>query len=296
MRKLTYQLVKEDYKSWIHWNVVRHESPKTKMISIAVYVAFVALFLGRNIVTGRGNLLVMLNSVFFALLVGGMMFYMTSTHNQERIVWKKSGLGRLEKENRFPVVELTILDKGIVMEVAAEGVKNEYSFKDILGILEIERLFLLEASNKTWQFVAKTAFESREEMEEFRSLMEEKIEDAKEHPENYVSGKAEDTASETVPDAGTEDVPGENGRPAEGPASEIGETDVSRTEETQEPEVAIEPVDTSRMGKIGKMAHIMAAENNEKTETEAEGDAAQAAGAAVKTAGNAETADAKEQE
>ncbi|MFR6332324.1 MAG: hypothetical protein ACLUOI_28385 [Eisenbergiella sp.] len=42
-----------------------------------------------------------------------------------------------------------------------------------------------EANDKTWQFVAKSAFGSREEMDEFMAFMEEKIADAKENPEKY---------------------------------------------------------------------------------------------------------------
>ena len=79
--------------------------------------------------------------------------------------------------------------------------RNEYSFKDILGILEIERLFLLETKDKTWQFVAKSAFESQEKMQEFYAFMEERIEDAKAHPEKYESGREE------TPDAGSPDGP-----------------------------------------------------------------------------------------
>ena len=46
MQEFEYRLEKEDYKNWIHWNVLKHESKKMKMVSALLYVAFLALFLG----------------------------------------------------------------------------------------------------------------------------------------------------------------------------------------------------------------------------------------------------------
>ena len=31
MQEFEYRLEKEDYKNWIHWNVLKHESKKMKM-------------------------------------------------------------------------------------------------------------------------------------------------------------------------------------------------------------------------------------------------------------------------
>ena len=45
MQEFEYRLEKEDYKNWIHWNVLKHESKKMKMVSALLYVAFFALFL-----------------------------------------------------------------------------------------------------------------------------------------------------------------------------------------------------------------------------------------------------------
>ena len=33
MQEFEYRLEKEDYKNWIHWNVLKHESKKMKMVS-----------------------------------------------------------------------------------------------------------------------------------------------------------------------------------------------------------------------------------------------------------------------
>ena len=36
MRELEYQLVKDDYKNWIHWNVLRNESKKMKLFTLVM--------------------------------------------------------------------------------------------------------------------------------------------------------------------------------------------------------------------------------------------------------------------
>ncbi|MCB6610950.1 YcxB family protein [[Clostridium] symbiosum] len=242
MRELEYQLVKDDYKNWIHWNVLRNESKKMKIFSLVIYVGFVVIYVGGSLNSAKGNMAALIPSIGMALLVGAAMFYTTSHQNQERMIWKKSGLKRLEKNNNFPVVHLTLNDLGLVMEVPSENVTKEYRYSELFGILEIERLFLLEANDKTWQFIAKSAFSSQEEMDEFKAFMEEKIADAKENPEKYE--KKEEIPKETQ-------KAGDNGADA----SYEGGSASGSDEEVEE----IEPVDTSNMGKIGKMAHIIAA-------------------------------------
>lgn len=266
MRELEYQLVKEDYKNWIHWNVLRNESKKMKIFSLVIYVGFVVIYVGGSLNSAKGNMAALIPSIGMALLVGAAMFYTTSHHNQERMIWKKSGLKRLEKNNNFPVVHLTLNDLGLVMEVPSENVTKEYRYSELFGILEIERLFLLEANDKTWQFIAKSAFSSQEEMDEFKAFMEEKIADAKENPEKYE--KKEEIPEETQ-------AAGNDGADA---SYESGSS-YGSNEEAEE----IEPVDTSNMGKIGKMAHIMAAmaaeaEKEEESSVRTEDSAEAAAG------------------
>ena len=236
MQELEYQLVKEDYKNWIHWNVLRNESKKMKIFSVVIYIGFLAILLGGNLAKSKGNLAMLIPTLVMAVMVGVAMFYTTSTSNQERIIWKKSGLKRLERTGEFPVVHFSIGDKGITMSVASESVEKEYRYSELLGILEIERLFLLEAADKTWQFVAKSAFGSQEEQEAFKLMMEEKIEDARLNPEKYA--KEEPVAEEEKTEAGTD-------------SGSFGDE--------EEEETPIQHVDTSHMGKIGRMANIMAA-------------------------------------
>lgn len=255
MHDLKYQLVKEDYQNWIHWNVLRNESKKMKLFSIVIYIGFVVLYLGGSINTVKENPAALIPNIIMVLIVGAAMFYTTSHQNQERLIWKKSGLKRLEKNNNFPVVNMIFGEVGLVMDVPSENVTKEYRYNELAGILEIERLFLLEANDKTWQFVAKSGFKDREEMDEFKAFIEEKIADARENPEKYE--KREELTEETkgAEDRKTAEAPDEN-------------DSVYDTEEAED----IQPVDTSNMGKIGKMAHIMAAKTTEAVQEDEHND------------------------
>ncbi|MFQ8839605.1 MAG: YcxB family protein [Clostridium fessum] len=187
MQEFEYRLEKEDYKNWIHWNVLKHESKKMKMVSALLYVAFLALFLGKNVTQAKGNLVLLVPSIVIAVLVGIGMFYMISNQNQERMIWKRSGLKNLEKTGNFPVVHLTLDEKTLTMTVAAQEMTKTYSYSDIEQMVEIERMYLLETNEKTWQFIAKSAFSSEEEQKQFETFMNEKLADAKENPEEYPS-------------------------------------------------------------------------------------------------------------
>lgn len=240
MRELRFQLVKEDYQSWIRWNVARHDSKKMKLVSLALYAVFLVVFLGGNIKAAAGNIQAMIPSILVALVVGAGMMYVVSKKNQERMIWKNSGLLKMEKTGSFPHVIVTIEEKGMTMDVPELNANRYYSYRDLKSIMEIDRLFLVETSDNTCQFIAKSAFADRVDMDEFVTFLQEKIDDAKEHPENYAASGPEGGARPAVQ--------------GNGPLSRKAGTAVSEEDDVPE----IEPVDTSRMGKIGKMAHIMA--------------------------------------
>lgn len=237
MQELNYQLEKEDYFDWIHWNVGRQNLGKMKKITAIIYGVFLVIYVGSSIAS-KANVISIVNSILFAAILGGFMFYIVSAKHQERVIWKRSGLKRLEKAGGFPCVNLKVREDGITMEVPGQVCKD-YPYTELSGLEETQRLFLLGASDKTWQFVAKSAFESPEKMEEFKTFVTEKIADALEHPEKYQKAEAIESDGEFSRTGSDED--GEN----------VG----SYSFEAEE----IEPVDTSSMGKIGKMAHIMAA-------------------------------------
>ena len=104
MQEFEYRLEKEDYKNWIHWNVLKHESKKMKMVSALLYVAFLALFLGKNVMQAKGNLVLLVPSIVIAVLVGIGMFYMISNQNQERMICLRRTRkpGSLSPSRHFP--------------------------------------------------------------------------------------------------------------------------------------------------------------------------------------------------
>ncbi len=255
MQKFEYRLEKEDYKNWIHWNVLKHESKKMKMISALIYIAFLAVFLGKGAVSANGNMVLLVPSVVMAAVIGFGMFYMISNQNQERIIWKRSGLKNLEKTGKFPVVQLSLDEKTLTMTVAEQEMTKTYSYSDIEQMVEIERMYLLETNEKTWQFVAKSAFSDKEEEKKFVDFMNEKLADAKENPDAYPSvtmnqDKTEDQGGTLHQNAALED-------------------DVVEADAPDEPEIT--RVDTSHMGKIGKMAHFIGGQtSDEESESESE--------------------------
>lgn len=251
MQEFEYRLEKEDYKNWIHWNVLKHESKKMKMISAIIYVAFFAIFLGKGAVQAKGNMILLVPSLVMALAIGFFMFYMISNQNQERIIWKRSGLKNLEKTGEFPVVHLTLDDKTLTMTVAAQDMTKTYSYSDIEQMVEIERMYLLETNEKTWQFVAKSAFSDEEERKRFENFMNGKLAEAKENPEEYPSitmntDNAESTSGTLHQNAALEE-------------------DVVEADAPDEPEIT--RVDTSHMGKIGKMAHFIGGQSSDEEMT-----------------------------
>lgn len=270
MRELNYQLVMEDYKSWLHWNVVRNQKSKMKTIASIAYVVFVIFITIRNFKATGGNIMAIVPSIVIAVLMGVLLFYGTSVSYQEKMLFKRSGLKNMEKSGQFPTIHIELKDTS--MEVTAtnakETAKNEFSYRDFVSVQEIDRLYLLEMGNRTWQFIALSAFADEEEKAAFRSFMEEKIADAKVNPAKYaLVKKAGEDADESAPD-GSETAGGSLTSGADGSGESDEADDVPR----------IQPVDTSRMGKIGKMAHIMAAMDREKADADGGIDGEEAGG------------------
>ena len=250
MQEFEYRLEKEDYKNWIHWNVLKHESKKMKMVSALLYVAFLALFLVKNVMQAKGNLVLLVPSIVIAVLVGIGMFYMISNQNQERMIWKRSGLKNLEKTGNFPVVHLTLDEKTLTMTVAAQEMTKTYSYSDIEQMVEIERMDLLETNEKTWQFIAKSAFSSEEEQKQFETF--------REIIPRFIHSLQRDYKSVTKNP--------ENAENQEGGALHQNAALEDDVVEADEPEIT--RVDTSHMGKIGKMAHFIGSQAADEEETD----------------------------
>ena len=92
MQELEYRLVKEDYKSW---NVRKHESKRLKLITIALYVVFLAVFLSGNLPAAQGDMVEIAKVIGLALIVGAAMLYLVSNSNQERMIWSRTGLKKM---------------------------------------------------------------------------------------------------------------------------------------------------------------------------------------------------------
>ena len=262
MREIVYRLEKDDYKDWIHCNVKKNYSEKARRKTIIVFVALVAAFVIGGAVVGR-NASSMIPTLLLGIGGGLYILRSTSMEGQEKMIWKRTGLDKLEKSGNYPEVHLELKNAGLVMRVENQGMVKPYGYKEIVGIEEIDRLFLMETTDKTWQFVAKSAFESREEMDEFLAFLNEKMEAAKADPESYTQEVMEREDGALTAEDGAEGEAAEETAVGAEDAAAAGERS---SESGEADEVVIEHVDTSNMGKIGKMAHIMAAMAAEASE------------------------------
>lgn len=292
MREIVYELVKEDYQDWVHWNVKKNYSEKARKKTVFVFVALTAAFVLSGIFFNKS-----LTAIMPTLLIGigGGMYILKSTsfEGQVKMVWKRSGLDKLEKSGDYPIIHLNMLDRGMKMVVEKQDMVKAWGYKDIVGFEETDRLFLIEAADKTWQFVAKSGFESREEMDEFLAFLTEKMEAAKAEPEKY---SEEAMAQEQNPEASLIEADGllEDG---EEKSSSAADEDGSPAEiDFSDDNVKIEHVDTSSMGKIGKMAHIMAAMAAASDEEEAEEETVEVKAEETAEVKAEETAEAKAEE
>lgn len=254
MREIVYRLETADYKNWIQWNVKRNYSEKARKKTIVIFVVMVAVLMVVGLVVGK-NISSMIPTLLLGIVGGVYIIRSTSTEAQEKMLWKRTGLSKLEKSGNYPEVRLELLESGLIMHAENQGMVKMYGYKEIVSIEEIERMFLLETTEKTWQFVAKSAFADEEEQNAFRSLIEAKIEAAKEDPECY---------SQEAMEREKKAAAGETEQPAEA----VDSADAAPEQEAQmdEDAVEIQHVDTSNMGKIGKMAHIMASMAPEQEE------------------------------
>lgn len=257
MQKIVYRLETADYKNWIQWNVNRNYSEKTRKKTILIFGVLVAALMLMGIFVGK-NITSMLPTLILGVCGGVYLVHSTSREAQEKILWKRTGLAKLEKSGNYPEVHLELWEAGLVMRAENQGMEKKYGYQDILSIEELERMFLLETTEKTWQFVAKSGFSDEEEQNAFYRLVEAKITAAKEDPARYSKEALEreerNEAGETEPEQADVGTEGMTGAPLH--AEESG---TPEEETAAENEVTISHVDTSNMGKIGKMAHIMAA-------------------------------------
>lgn len=251
MKEYTYQLEKDDYREWIQWNIKKHDQKKTRYITVGVMLALLAMTLIGNLSSGAPLAAVLGSSTMF-LVLGAVMLYFISPQNQERMIYKKSGLKKMEQTG-FPTVNLILREDGFDLYGSNRTEEQmHYQYTALSEILELERLILLKTADGGYQFVAKKVFESQEAKEEFLTFLQEKMEDAKAHPENYSLKNEEDEAEK------------------------------ERISRVWEEGYVVRNKNTEGLGKIGQMAHILAPageeealEENSRTEKSDESETAE---------------------
>lgn len=236
MKEYTYQLEKDDYREWIQWNIKKHDQKKVRYITVGVMMALLAMTLIGNLSSGA-PLAAAIGSTVMFLGLGGIMLYFTSPQNQERMIYKKSGLKKMEKTG-FPTVNLILREDGFDLYGSNKAEEQmHYQYPALDEILELERLILLKTADGGYQFVAKKAFASQAEKDGFKAFLQEKMEHAKAHPEQYRLKNEEEEAEK------------------------------ERTSRVWEEGYVVRNKNTEGLGKIGQMARILAPSDGEE-ETE----------------------------
>ena len=250
-RELDYRLQEEDYRNWIHWSLTENPRKNRKIMAIVLFIALGIFLLSSGLRAANGDITKLLPNVVIMAIVGVVLVLGMSQKHQEKLIWKRSGLERLKMRDEFPSVHLTVGDTKLCVDAQGQGDERHtsFSYKEIFEVREIERLVLLR-TEKAWQFIAKSGFADDAEKDEFIRFISEKIADAKEHPENYPTEKElEQKAREE-----------EAAKEAEERERRIAAGEITEESAADEDAPQITRVDTSRMGSIGKLAHMVTAD------------------------------------
>ncbi|MGO4970697.1 hypothetical protein ACTQ56_01665 [[Clostridium] aminophilum] len=260
VKELNYMLQEEDFRNWFHWNVVHNSSKTRKYVGYVLSAGVAAILLIQGYMSAGLNFQKLLPTILLAVGVIFVMGYTSSDRAVERALWKRSGLQRMKNFNAFPHVHFVADEKRITITTEAQQAINQdathqvISYSQLSGVEMIDRLILIKQP-KQIQFVARSAFESQEEEAEFIRFIEERIADAKEHPEEYTpEGIEEEEAQKAEREENAAAI-------AANPAADDGDRSVAEED--------IHRVDTSNMGMLGKIAHMVAADADMDTDSEA---------------------------
>ena len=288
VKEYHYGLQEEDFRSWFHWNVVNNSHKGKKYFGYTLSCAVAAIVVYQAYMQAGLNFQRLLPSILLAAGVMFVMLYTASDKAVERALWKRSGLQRMKKNNAFPKVHLTVDEKRITIETEAQpsvgldATKLLISYSQLDGVEAIDRLLLIRQP-KQIQFVARSVFTSQEEEDEFIRYIEERIADAKEHPEEYTP----ELTPEEIEAAEMEKAEREEN------AAALAANPAAHDEDSKVDETDIRRVDTSNMGTIGKLAHMVAADvNDEADDAEVHEDAPEAAEAVDAVSDAEESAEA----
>ena len=293
MKELKYDLIREDYQDWIHWNVEKGSasSKKRRLFVFGILVVMMTLmfYVNRDSLTKDPKNLLSIG--FMVAMVAVIGISGTSKKNQERNMWKRSGLEKMERQGRLPRVVLTLGDKAARFRITNLGLDHFISYRQMDQFEELERLLMVRVGKNTWQIIAKSAFESEEEKDQTASFLKEKIEDANARPEEYPETEEEAKAAffaemEALGLTGAAGADSAEGAAAEGEdGTSAGEAAGAAASAAAGSSSGAGParkrvnrdVDTSNMGRLGKLAHFV----NPETEDEEEEEAAEEPSAAV---------------
>ena len=260
VKELNYMLQEEDFRNWFHWNVVHNSSKTRKYVGYVLSAGVAAILLIQGYMSAGLNFQKLLPTILLAVGVIFVMGYTSSDRAVERALWKRSGLQRMKNFNAFPHVHFVADEKRITITTEAQQAINQdathqvISYSQLSGVEMIDRLILIKQP-KQIQFVARSAFESQEEETEFIRFIEERIADAKEHPEEYTPEEIEEEETQKAERE-------ENAAAiAANPAADDGDRSVAEED--------IHRVDTSNMGTLGKIAHMVAADADMDTDSDA---------------------------
>lgn len=284
MQEISYNLVKEDYQEWIHWNVERGYSAKRKYLVYGVLIIMMVLMFavnGEKIFSDPKSLT---TTGFMVALVAVIGIRGTSKKSQEKMLWRRSGLEKMERQGRLPHVIFSAGERACCLKITNLGSEHYLSYREMESVEEMERLIMVKENSNTWQIIAKSGFESEEEMKRFLDFLKAKVEDAKANPDNYPekgdAAKAaflEEIGEAPAGAAGQENVPavpeeaGAVGTIAAGQAVSEPEGTASEADIATRPAPARRKnVDTSNMGKLGKMAHFVNPEVEDEEESAGE--------------------------
>lgn len=258
MQQLHFQYAPDDYRSWIRFQMRRGGQQKKKMFAFILYAILLVILIYQRLNPKEGvtqtpqDLLVTLG---IALVIGLVLFFGMSEKHQEKLIFRRSGVEKAAREGKLPKITMTVRDDCIRAEQAGMEGAQLISYRDIKEIIDFENLFILNAG-KQCELLPKSAFADDEEREAFRTFIQAKIDDVKANPDKYPTvtelRNAENRANAAAKAA-------EEGIPVTAEGIPVAEDDGSIDVD----ESAVTRVDTSHMGRLGKIAHMVAADAGE---------------------------------
>ncbi|WP_194610828.1 YcxB family protein [Clostridium vitabionis] len=275
MREYHFELVPDDYHSWIRFQMRRGGQQKKKMFAFLLYGVLVVIMIWQQLNPKGGAARDPKQALFslgLAVAVGLVLFFGMSEKHQEKLIFRKSGVDRAAREGTLPRITLQVDDECLRASQEGQPHVQLISYRDILSVEDFERILLL-CSGKEYQVIPKSAFPDEDAQKEFREFIEAKIADARENPDKYKTlaelkaGEKEARAAEKAAanDAVQDEAAPGNGASTSG-ADEDGEIGAD--------EASITRVNTSGMGKLGKIAHMVAADAGEEHQEAAPSDGA----------------------